>query len=958
MSGVEQVFSENVDSRTLAPAAVASQLALMGAVSGITIIHTWLSDCATQIVYEPKVKYHVGNKKPPKISDSIFGWVPPLLHTKEPELVEKLGLDAATFLRFGRMIRWIFSGIAVVACAVLIPVNIVYNLRKVPKEDRDILSMMTIRDVGGNLLFVHVGVTYLITAFVMVAVWMNWRQMVILRRNWFRSPEYMEAFYARTLAVTNVPKKYQSDEGIRAVFETVQVPYPTTSVHVGRKVGRLPELIEYHNETVRQFEQVLVRYLKGGKIAKERPTIRIGGFMGMGGVKKDAIDYYTDKLQRTERAVEEYRDQIDNRKPENYGFASMAAVPYAHVVAQILRKKHPKGTTIQLAPNPKDIVWENLRMTDGERMRKRTMGWFLLFIVCFFNTIPLFIISVLANLSSVASFVPFLFNWSKSSPKTFDFISGVLPPTVSALFGFFLPITMRWLSAYQGATTHSRLDRAVLARYFAFLVISQLVIFTLIGVIFNSVSSIIKQIGQHKSFDEIMNNLDKLPGQINTTYINQASYWLTFFPLRGFLVLFDLAQILNLIWISFKKRVMGRTPRDIRDWTQPPEFQFSIYYSNISFMCTVGLVFAPIAPLVAVAAAVVLWISSFVNKYQLMFVFISKVETGGRMWNPVVNRLLFSTMMMQALMVLTIGLQYGWRSFAWVATIPAFIFVIFFKMYLDRTFERRFRYFVPTEDELRHATKHTSKGDIKGNRLSKRFGHPALHAELFTPMLHAKMMPLLSEVYRGKISQEQTKMEEYGGQQMDAQVLPGGLRIAAIHQRDLEYDPAQYQRDRGELDWDAGSVSTANMLSDSASVYPSKSQFYVNGRGSPAPSGRLQAYDRYLQHGPQQSEIELSRLDLPYTDQQPLLPPGSRYNAPSTSSLPGYDSPVQQYPPQQYPPPPGVAPAYIASMDDFREAPLHRPYPSRQGSQFSHAASRSGDLDQTMNVAGRGAYRG
>lgn len=36
-----------------------------------------------------------------------------------------------------------------------------------------------------------------------------------------------------------------------------------------------------------------------------------------------------------------------------------------------------------------------------------------------------------------------------------------------------------------GALTHSKLDRAVIARYFTFLVISQLVIFTLIGVIFS-----------------------------------------------------------------------------------------------------------------------------------------------------------------------------------------------------------------------------------------------------------------------------------------------------------------------------------------------------------------------------------------------------------------------------------------------------------------------------------------
>lgn len=34
----------------------------------------------------------------------------------------------------------------------------------------------------------------------------------------------------------------------------------------------------------------------------------------------------------------------------------MAAVPYAHIVARQLSSKHPKGTNIALAPNPKDIV--------------------------------------------------------------------------------------------------------------------------------------------------------------------------------------------------------------------------------------------------------------------------------------------------------------------------------------------------------------------------------------------------------------------------------------------------------------------------------------------------------------------------------------------------------------------------------------------------------------------------
>jgi len=899
MSGITgeagKLISDN--SRTLAPAAVGAQVGLMSAVSLLTVLAFNFLRPNNKIIYEPKVKYHVGNKPPPRISNSIFGWLPPLVNTKEPELLDKLGLDAVAFLRFNRLMRSLFSSVALLACAVLIPVNVTYNLRKVPSENRDILSILTIRDVGGVLLYVHVAVTYIITLIVIAFVNHHWKEMVRLRHTWFRSPEYLESFYARTLTIFNVPKQNQSDEGLRAILDSVHAPYPTTSVHIGRKVKALPSLIEFHNTTVREFEGVLVKYLKGGRLGKKRPTIRIGGTCGCGGKKMDAIDYYTAKLKRTEAKVEEFRRDHDTRKPENYGFASMAAVPYAHVVAQILKGKHPKGTTIELAPNPKDIIWENMNKSNFELARKKVIGFVWLAAVCFFNTVPLFIISILANLDSIRVYVPFLDNWAKASPHSFAFISGVLPPTVSGLFGFFLPIIMRWLSQYMGALTHSSLDRAVIARYFSFLVISQLVIFTLIGVIFNSVKQIVIQIGSKKSFHDIIENLHTLPDTINYTYINQASYWLTFFPLRGFLVVFDLAQIINLVWLSIKTRLFGRTPRDIREWTQPPEFQYAIYYSNILFMGAVGLVFAPLAPLVVVAAAVVLWMGSWVYKYQLMFVFISKVESGGRVWNVVINRLLVSVVLMQLLMILTIGLQYRFRSLQWLSTIPPILFIVAFKIYIDRVHLPAFQYYIPTEEEIKVARVHSERADTRGNRLERRFGHPALQADLFTPMLHAKMMPLLSQVYHGNLGKEEAKLKEYGGQKMEAQIVPGGIKIAAVSQNDLEYDPALYQRDRGELDWDARSIASSTLLDGPPIISPG------NHHGSSSSLHKFTGYDRYLAEGPQASDIELLKMDS-----EPLLSPRSVVSM-SQQSL------VSPVPPSQYHQP----------RDGNREVPIHRP---------------------------------
>ena len=108
--------------------------------------------------------------------------------------------------------------------------------------------------------------------------------------------------------------------------------------------------------------------------------------------------------------------------------------------------------------------------------------------------------------------------------------------------------------------------------------------------------------------------------------------------------------------------------------------------------------------------------------------------------------------------------------------------IVVFKIYLTRKFNNQFKYYSPSDDELHNAIVHSDKSDARGKKIEKRFGHPALHAELFTPMLHAKMMSLLPEVYKGRIQQDSAKLDEYGGQKAEAQVVSGGIKIAAVHQ--------------------------------------------------------------------------------------------------------------------------------------------------------------------------------
>lgn len=130
-------------------------------------------------------------------------------------------------------------------------------------------------------------------------------------------------------------------------------------------------------------------------------------------------------------------------------------------------------------------------------------------------------------------------------------------------------------------------------------------------------------------------------------------------------------------------------------------------------------------------------------------------------------------------------------------------------------------------------------------------------------------------------------MDEYAGKKMEAQVLPGGIKIAGIEQNDLEYDPALYGRDRGELDWDRMSIHSSHMLNDAGSFVRDKMSVPIN---------RIQGY---LHHGPMSSiskrgpeHIELGRIDT-RSDAWPLLHANS-----STAS--GIETPYEgmhQYPP-------------------------------------------------------------
>lgn len=260
---------------------------------------------------------------------------------------------------------------------------------------------------------------------------------------------------------------------------------------------------------------------------------------------------------------------------------------------------------------------QNITLTDSERGWNKFVGGIILVVTLILYLGPLVAVSLLANLTALSNYVPFIDTWSTQSPFSFSAFAGIVPPALALLLQLLLPVVIRWIATFQGATTHSQLDRIVTGRYAAFLFITQFFIFSLLGVFFNVINEIVIEIGRNSSFDEIMNNLSEVPDKLQNTWVVQSTYWLTVFPLRGFSAIFDLAQAISLLYVWVRAKLFGRTPREIRNWTKPPNFDYPVYFANSLLMVAVGFVYAPLAPLVPTFAACQFAISAFVYKYQV-----------------------------------------------------------------------------------------------------------------------------------------------------------------------------------------------------------------------------------------------------------------------------------------------------------------------------------------------------
>ena len=706
-----------------------------------------------RVVYAPKTKHADEQHAPPPMGNGLFAWIGPVMKTKEPVLLDKIGMDAVVFLRFTRMLRNMFLALGLIGLCIMIPVNVSLGNKSISGGGSG-FAVMTPLYVFGSGLWAQVVVAWATNLIVCYFLWYNYRKIHQLRRSFFASPDYQLSLHARTVMIRDIPSQLRTDDGIMRITDAVNPTGVAPRTALGRNVKALPELIEEHEESVRELETVLAKYFKNpDKLPPRRPTMKAakkyGGQASGGNV--DAIEYLTERIRVLELQINEYRDRVDAREPLSYGFASWDQIDEAHAVAYAGRKKKPQGASIKLAPRPSDLLWKNLPLGKASRKSKMMIhGFWLAVLTVLWLPLNAGIAIFLSNLSNLGSVWPAFQRQLEAHHTGWAIVQGVAAPSITSLVYLVLPIIFRRLQIRAGDHTKTQREQHVLRNLYIFFTLNNLVLFSIFSAIWQYVTVVIQNNNSGLStWDALKKGQFFLT--VTTALCQISPFWVSFILQRNLGAAIDIAQLWPLIVMWFERTFMSPTPRQNIEWTAPQPFTYASYYNYFLFYATIALCFSTLQPLVLLVTALYFSFDAILKKYLLMYVFITKNESGGVFWKTLFNRLVFATILSDVVIGVVVKARGTWYMVA--ALVPLLAVMGALKWYCARTFDAEIKYYTRTgmlDGEAQGGVVKRSQTE----KISTKYGHPALYKPLMTPMVSGKARHLLGEIYHGRLSTE------------------------------------------------------------------------------------------------------------------------------------------------------------------------------------------------------------
>ncbi|GAA5944356.1 uncharacterized protein JCM15063_006571 [Sporobolomyces koalae] len=430
---------------------------------------------------------------------------------------------------------------------------------------------------------------------------------------------------------------------------------------------------------------------------KRRPTLRPHWFAK----KVDALDYYAEQFRKADDAVRNRRR--GKFRPTGTAFVTFQSLAAAQIAVQTVH--YPSATEFrsELAPEPRDINWGNLNLSNSSIFIRRVLVVLIMLVLLSVWSVPVAALASLLSWDTVKETVPRLAAIIEKSPRLRGIIQTTLPSLALVIFNNFLPYFLEALSIFQGLQARSWIELSQLKKYHISLVLTTLLVF-----ISASTYQLLQDISQSPA-----KVLDKLA----TTLPNTRNFMVAYVMLSGLALMpLQLLELGTVIPRYFYQIFLTKTPRDYAELNAPSMVNLGVVYPQALLIWTLGLTYSVIMPAILPFTTMYFGLAYLVYKYRFLFVFYRPYESRGQAWPIAFNRVGLALLIFQLFML---GLFTVRKAFLLsVLMVPLSLSTLVTMLYLSSVYTPLSRFV--NLSQAAEVTHGANAGDV----IQLRQGHP------------------------------------------------------------------------------------------------------------------------------------------------------------------------------------------------------------------------------------------
>ncbi|RVX22642.1 CSC1-like protein RXW8 [Vitis vinifera] len=574
------------------------------------------------------------------------GWMVKAWETSEEEILSVGGMDAVVFLRIVVFSIRIFAIAAIICIFLVLPVNYygqAVHHGHIPSESLDVFTIGNIKE-GSKWLWVHCFALYVISCSACVLLYFEYKSITNMRLAHITgSPPNPSHFAVLVRSIPWSPEQSYSD-----LVKQFFINYHASSYLSHQMVSdswTVHKLVIFNYNT--KLNALIMS--KNKEVKKGTRSTRSSEKRSNSGIWTDAYKMLQTSSMKQSSTPSLIRCSICGVSPNSFKILSNDPVKdkvdldsttseegasafvffktrYAAVVAsQVLQSSNPMLWVTDLAPEPHDVYWSNLCIPYKQLWIRRITTLLAAIVFMFLFLLPVTFVQGLTQLEQLQ--------------QTFPFLRGILKKSSVPVLSNCLQ-----LNASKSIISDSQWS------------------------VFSSVKDLPTELAR------------AVPTQVILSPDILASFFMTYVLTSGWASMsFEVVQVFALLCNYFTRFILKKDPsNETLSFPYHTEIPKALLFGLLGFTCSI------LAPLILPILLVYFFLAYLVYRNQIINVYISKYESGGKFWPIVHNTTIFSLVLAQIIAIGVFGLKRSPVPSGF--TIPLVIGTLLFNEYCRQRF--------------------------------------------------------------------------------------------------------------------------------------------------------------------------------------------------------------------------------------------------------------------------------